>query len=769
LSVTRTHQPRHPRSGAPCVRAGWRGSSWRLSALRGVLAAVVIGVLSASSVSPAAADDVCANAAVRAQANSTGLPDCRGYELVSSPYKEGFQVEPGLFLRFTDDGIVSYASAGSFADNPLEVLLNRYHATRSAAGWVTTSPAPPSQIYNTASETVQGESADLRSTLWTMSRRNVAGEKSGYYLRGPDGTFTRIGDRVDDVLGVGYVAGVSDDLKHVVFNHGNGSTLFEYVGTGNAGPPRAASVDNQGHEQGACINSVSSDGRVIVYSTGCGVGTPQVWARASGSATVAVSGSECTRTAGDPDGACNGVSAASYAGGAVDGSRVFFTTSQQLVNGDTDTGQDLYACDIPSGAPAPVGAANPCTTLTEVSGTATDAQVENVVAISKDGSRVYFVARGVLAGNLGVGDVGASTGTGAHNLYVWDRDDAHPAGTTRFVARLDASSLGRAQMTSDGRYLLFLTAGSMVTDGPGADTDGAMDAYRYDAVTKAMVRVSKSVSGGGGNGQGYDVSLIPALSMTADGSTVIFDSAEPLSVGDTDGVTDVYAWHDHGGVSLISAGGGGSLGISPSGRDIFFSTGTQVLAGDRDFNIDIYDARVGGGFAPVQTTPCSGDECRGQHSQPPSLAGPLSAGSGGLGEVAVSPAFSLRAVSAAQRKALAATGKVSLTVTTNAPGTINIKATATIGGRSVTVGSARRTLTAAEKIAVRLTLSKKARSQLAARGKLSVRIAVSHSKVALDRSLTLRLVYATPKAKAKRSAKRAHAQRSGVGVGGGRS
>ena len=33
-------------------------------------------------------------------------------------------------------------------------------------------------------------------------------------------------------------------------------------------------------------------------------------------------------------GVCNGVSPATYAGGAADGSRVFFTTSQQLVNGE---------------------------------------------------------------------------------------------------------------------------------------------------------------------------------------------------------------------------------------------------------------------------------------------------------------------------------------------------------------------------------------------------------------------------------------------------
>jgi hypothetical protein len=762
---TNAHTPQPP------ARAGWCRSSRRLSALRSVLAAVAVGVLYAGSASPVIAGETCANAAVRAQTSSTGLPDCRGYELVSSPYKAGFPVDPGA-LGFTDDGIVSYRSLGSFAGNAEGAPLIRYHATRSAAGWMTTALSPSEVVYNTAGTTAI-ESVDLRESLWKLSPRDaLPGDKIGFYLRGLDGAFTRVGDAEDDALGTRVVVGGSADFGHLVFNHGPQgdvlTALYEYVGIGNGASARAVSVDNDGQPQAPiCPNSVSADGRVIVYTVGCPLGMRQVWARVGGSATVAVSGSECTRSSGDPGGACNAVSGAEYAGGAVDGSRVFFTTSQQLVNGDTDTGDDLYACDIPAGVPVPVGSANPCSSLTEVSGAATNAQVESVVAVSDDGSRVYFVAQGVLAGNLGVGEVGANAG--AHNLYVWERDGAHPAGTTRFVAGLDANDLGQAQMTPDGRYLLFLTANRLVTGGPDADDDGgAVDAYRYDAVTNAIVRVSTSVTGSGGNGSGLDVSMIRgASSMTADGSTVIFDSAEALSVGDTDGVTDVYAWHDDGRVSLISAGGGQSAGISSSGRDIFFSTDVPVLAVDGDFNKDIYDARVGGGFAPVQTTPCSGDECRGQRSQPPSLAGPPPAVPGGPGGIEVSPAFSLRAVSAAQRKALALTGKVSLTVTSNAPGTIGVRATATIGGRSASVGSARRTLTAPGRVALVLTLSKRARSQLAGRGKLAVRVVVSHSKVALDRSVTLRLVHA--KAKAKRSAKRADARRPVGGVGGGRS
>jgi hypothetical protein len=766
LSVT-------PSTNINALEATVRGSvaRWALSA---VLAAVVAGLLWAGFVSSAMAGETCANAAVRVQTGSTGLPNCRAYEMVSAPYKEGFGILPNAPVEFTDDGIVSYLSHGAFAGNVGGSPASLYHAFRSAAGWPTSSLEPPATIYGSYGTSLQAESADLRWSLWNIFRRSdeSPGDESphfGFWRRGPDDRFTRMGDGSLLVrLSSSSLPGVSvADLSHIVI----GFDLAEYVGTGNDGPPRPVAVMNNGQPTPgvAYLNSVSSDGRVLVFGS-----ASQVWARVDGSATVAVSASECMREADDNGGLCNGVSSATYVGGAVDGSRVFFTTRQQLVNGDIDTddgsdlfaGNDLYACDIPAGTPLPVGSANPCDSLTKVSrtvpGAANDARVENVVSVSEDGSRVYFVARGVLADNLDVGGVGASAG--AENLYLWDRGSGDSAGQTRYVARLASNDLTRAQMTPDGRYLLFVTAN--VLAGGDADDATTKDVYRYDATTHTIVRVSTSVAGGGGNGPGFDVSIPGKSAMSADGSTVIFDTAEALSPMDANGVGDVYSWRD-GKVSLISADGGSTVGVTPSGRDLFFLTSAQVLSADRDINTDLYDARLGGGFAPTETPlPCFGDQCQGERSQAPSLAGPMAVGSGdGLGEVA--PVFSVRAVSATQRRALAATGKVSLTVTANTAGTISARATATIAGRSVAVGSGRRTLANAGTVAVALTLSRKARAQLASRGRLTVKVAVSHSVVALDRSVTLKLVHAKAKAKAKRSVKRS--ARSVARVGGGQS
>jgi hypothetical protein len=73
-------------------------------------------------------------------------------------------------------------------------------------------------------------------------------------------------------------------------------------------------------------------------------------------------------------------------------------------------------------------------------------------------------------------------------------------------------------------------------------------------------------------------------------------------------------------------------------------------------------------------------------------------------------------------------------------------------------------LAAPGRATVVLTLSKRVRALLAVRGRLSVKLTVSHSKVALDRTLTLRLVHVRSKAKrSTRQKQRTVAVSAGVG------
>jgi Tol biopolymer transport system component len=719
--------------------------------LVGAVAAIgAVALLTLGMGTPSALADLCPNATLREDNGSTELPDCRAYEMVSPSYKQGFGAIPGLPDNdshvFNDDGIVAFSSGGSFAGNGFGgLLINPYLGVRTAAGWETQALYPP--LYRVALQK-NLLASDMRSWVTLLDPGDQSGNGNGFYVRDLDGGLTRVGQ--GPIPGEGdalaFLPGpelVSDDLSHLVFVRGVG-LLWEYVGVGAGAVVRRVNVDNHGDSlsEQACSRDISGDGRVVVFGLSTCEGGGSLWARVDGTVTVAVSGSECTRGPSDLGGSCNGASAAALAGGAVDGSRLFFTTEQQLVDGDRDVTRDLYACDIPAGSPAPVGDANSCETLTEVSGSSDGAGVEGVVSVSEDGSRVYFVARGVLAGNPGVGG-GAVAGTDQEphqNLYLWTKDAAHPAGQIRFVAGVDGGISG-GRMAGGDRYLVFSTPAALVSSGPGADEDGGADVYRYDAESETVLRLSTSVSGSGGNGSGFDAG---GSSVSADGSMVVFGTAEGLSPSDTDGVSDVYLWRE-GRVSRISRGGGRAMGISSTGRDVYFVTDQRLVAADGDVNTDVYDARVGGGFTLSSgSEPCSGRACQGPSSAPPGIAAPA-AGSGEGSEVGVVPVVSLRAVSAAERRQLAATGRLTVTVSANTAGMLRVAATATIGGRSSTVASGRQAISGPGSVRIALTLSKKARRQLAVRGRLAVRLTVSHSKVALARSVTLRLAHAKAK------------------------
>ena len=808
-------QPMHTTSTTSANGSGSAGGSRRRRLARRAASALTVAAAAAATAlslttAPASADD-CPNAALRAQNNSTQLPDCRAYELVSPVFKEGFAAAP---IGFTDDGRLSYLSNGNYANNGNGnggfPGGNAYLATRTGSGWSTSALAPSGPDFVQVSivdpffpgtAIPKAFSSDLRSTVWNMRRSDQpAGEVQDLYVRNPDGVFTRLGsapDQPGSVTGGASTVSASDDLSHVVFSVTSGET-YEFVSTGGD-QRRAVSVDNGGQSLVSgpgCTSTgvggyhaMSADGRAIFFRCSPDPGLPSatsdgVYARIGGTVTIAVSESQCTRAPSDPGGACGAPASAGFQGANADGTRVYFTTSQQLVNGDTDSTTDLYECDIPAGTVAPVGSVNPCPDLREVSDGADGADVQGGPRISDDGSRAYFVATGVLASNLDVN--GAPAVAGDNNLYVWRRDGAHPDGQTRFVAKLDPNEgdrVGMRQTTDDGRYLVFASFAALIDHGPQADTDSASDIYRYDAETGALTRLSTAADGEGGNQPGADASFTPigygpALpgrpaprgAMSDNGGSVVFTTDETLAPNDTNGTIDIYLWHD-GRVSLISSGkpsedhnfaGISNFGvngpfvqgfISPSGRDVFFTTTAQLISSDVDTVMDTYDARVDGGFDLSTPPRCSGDGCQNPPSAPPPATKPGSTSPTVQdGSPQTTPAFTVGKLTAGQLRRVASTGKVSLTVTTNAPGSLSAKATATIAKRSSTVGSAKRTVTKPGSLSLSLTLSTKARAELKSQRKLTVKVLVGQDNVAIARTVSLKLTQ--PRAAKKKAKKR---------------
>lgn len=125
--------------------------------------------------------------------------------------------------------------------------------------------------------------------------------------------------------------------------------------------------------------------------------------------------------------------------------------------------------------------------------------------------------------------------------------------------------------------------------------------------------------------------------LSADGSRLFFNSFDALLPRDTNGAQDVYEWEapgtgscDEADANYFAQNGGClyliSTGDSPyesefweastDGRDVFFTTESSLLPQDPG-SVDLYDARVGGGFPqPIKKAGCEGEACQSPPAPP---------------------------------------------------------------------------------------------------------------------------------------------------------
>ena len=149
-----------------------------------------------------------------------------------------------------------------------------------------------------------------------------------------------------------------------------------------------------GSGKGSVRNAVSSDGSRVFWTpsvqySAAGIGLPALyyWDKDTG-ASVRLDVVESGIGEGEARPAFNAASD--------DGHAVFFTDSQQLTDDASPNGRDLYRCVL--GA---AGSGQGCLELSDVSapieGSGESAEVlDQVSGFSDDGTRLYFVARGVL-------------------------------------------------------------------------------------------------------------------------------------------------------------------------------------------------------------------------------------------------------------------------------------------------------------------------------------------------------------------------------------
>jgi len=727
----------------------------RLFAVCALAALCCLSAFAATGVARAAA--ACPDEAARALRGSSGLPDCRAYELVTPPDKDGALIDEAALddvpPQVAEDGRrVVTLSIQCFADPQSCTAIRKaegdvYGFERGEDGWVTRPLAPSAQAYEANSWVAMSAAGRTGTALFEVPSAPESvtddwlarGEGAEAGALGPELVLGPMGEHGGEdgfaPLAPNYFsldeAGVvaTADMSHVVYEtkvpewsfdttkfggDAEPGVLYEYAPPYTDDVPLEVGVRGgfDSHELiGECgvsygnaglsnekrFDSLSADGRLVFFTVhghdqeqtcpGVAPAADQLYVRVDGelagqARSVALSldppesvcsSEECVGHA-DPEGAF--AQDAEFEGASANGAVALFTSTQQLTNAASQSsgsalvqkclnlagpgGCNLYmslcaGCEELSASQE--AAKRELVDLSETNErTAPEGgpRVQGLVALAPDGSRVYFVAKGVLTG----GEENTEhehAESGADNLYVYEE------GRRVFIARLSAidhrhgfveqehSDDGqwtflRANVTPDGRFLVFTSTRALTAD----DTrpEGPAQVYEYDATTRALVRVSKGQDGyndDGNTGAGAativpvsnstNAATVPARTdptVSENGQYVFFQSAIALTPGalndyeltseahgeslDEGFAQNVYEYHD-GQVFMVSkpdttdTPGGNSqgdfspselLGTDASGENVFFATFDALVPEDTDTQRDFYDARV-----CSETEPCT--------------------------------------------------------------------------------------------------------------------------------------------------------------------
>jgi DNA-binding beta-propeller fold protein YncE len=324
-----------------------------------------------------------------------------------------------------------------------------------------------------------------------------------------------------------------------------------------------------------------------------------------------------------------------------------------------------------------------------------EGMMEGILGASEDLARVYYASKAASAAQQVEGAI-----EGQPNVYLYDEgttrfvatlsDGAVASDTTNeFGTPMSTIPINHtARVTPDGQSLVFMSNSPALskraadydnTDAASGEPDAQVYLYEAgaDGGAGALHCVScnpsgarstgRELSGEGNAGANFwgaatlplpPTQLYQPRYLTDDGNRVFFNSFDALVLGDTNGKQDVYQWEaagsgscgagspsyvpaSEGCLALLSSGqspfDSGFLDASASGNDAFFTTAEGLLVQDYGL-IDVYDARVGGGFPPPPgpVPSCEGEACQGPLS-PPNDPTPASAAFDGAGNVREEP------------------------------------------------------------------------------------------------------------------------------------
>ncbi len=320
---------------------------------------------------------------------------------------------------------------------------------------------------------------------------------------------------------------------------------------------------------------------------------------------------------------------------ATPGAAFFFTRGDLVAEDESpndcsdQNAGDVYRYDTESGALECITCVSEHLSAA-VSFTINPSFISQDIGVAGDGSRVYFRSRNRLL-------PGAVASGGTYRVEVASGDLAYVGylGEGNFFVGDNEWSA----VSPDGTVVLLRSANPSLDALGGQRNGSTAQLYRYDDRDRSLVCVSCPADGSLPKGE---VNFASARAegpgantgpLSEDGKHVVFATPTPLASADQNTAAtgkdpksgiDVYEWRQ-GRLFLISDGltnwpinaGGGVqapqvAGITPDGRDVFFTAAAQYTPDAQDAYKRLYDARIGGGFEfPPPPKPCPLEICQG--------------------------------------------------------------------------------------------------------------------------------------------------------------
>ncbi|HWA55492.1 MAG TPA: hypothetical protein VG816_15085 [Solirubrobacterales bacterium] len=555
------------------------------------------------------------------------LPDGRAWEMVSPVDKDGGAIQaPGTlfgggdFQAASQGSSLTYSSATAFAQAKSAPPVSQYISTRTSGGWATQNVSPP---IDSASYGDEPDGAPFRLFAESLSSSVFFGGEPCRGVAGcPEPSAPLPGSGAPADFPELYLRDNTTGAYQALITqaeHNHSAVTPEHFEAS-----LVAATSDLSHLVISSCAALTPDATEVSAGPGqCNAAEQNLYEWSGGALTLLnLLPSEATGTPGAEV-------AASLGAISTDGTRVYFTTledgalylregSQTKLLPETIGGGAAFQVASSNGGVAYFTHGSHLYRYEAAAGTSTDIApgggVTGVLGASADGSVVYFQdAAGVerwQEGTTTTVAAGAEAGISAN----------YPPAT------------GAARVSADGSHLAFLSAkelGDYENAGQtevfiyGSPPSGGPAQLVCASCNPTGERPEGSASLPGAQKNGSSPLAYKPRALSADGQRLYFQSSDDLNLQDTNKRPDVYQWEAAGEgdcarapgcVNLISSGrspeGATFLDASASGSDAYFLTDGSLVSSDPG-SIDVYDARVGGGFPEaIKPIPCEADACQ---------------------------------------------------------------------------------------------------------------------------------------------------------------